>query len=203
MPKKVKSFALEEEIYEDVSSLFKENYVDVNISYCVNKYLKELQSYLRSIEKELKDTSGFDVPMSYIIEQVTREPIFPVLSATVHTGMSESPLHGKVMEFQRNYDTKIKRYPEKAIQFDVNAIDDNVPALKIIEYIAKAAVEEILTRGKVPDDRYTEIIRKIGGKGLQKKMREKIAPALNKIDPDIKDVVKAVARKPKNEGKKL
>jgi hypothetical protein len=185
MPKKVKSFALEEEIYEDVSSLFKENYVDVNISYCVNKYLKELQSYLRSIEKELKGSSVFDVPMSYIIEQVTREPIFPVLSATGVPGMTESPLRSRVIEFQGKYDTNVKKYPDQVIKYDVNAIDDNVPSSHVIKYIVKAVIEELSTKGPMSVDRGREIAREIGGKPLEKKLREKIAPAFDKIDPVI------------------
>lgn len=185
MPKKVKSFALEEEIYEDVSSLFKENYVDVNISYCVNKYLKELQSYLRAIQKELKAYSAFDVPMSYIIEEVAREPIFPMLSTSTVPGMTESPLHSSVMEFQKKYDTNIKKYPEKVTQYDVNAIDENVPSSHVIKYIVKAVIDELTTKGPMPVDRAREIAREIGGKPLEKKLREKIAPALDKIDPVI------------------
>jgi len=195
MAKKVKSFAVDEEIYEAVFSMFKQNYVDVNISYCLNKYLKELLSYLRAIEGELKKNSGFDVPMSFIIESVTREPMFSFLESTPAPGMDESPLQIKVKEFQRKYDTDVKKYPDQVAKYDVAAIDSNVPSSKVIKYIVKAVIEELRTGGKVPDDRYGEILRETGGKGLQKKMREKVAPVFEKIDPDLKDVIKRVRKR--------
>jgi hypothetical protein len=197
MPKKVKSFALEEEIYEDVSTLFKENYVDVNISYCVNKYLKELQSYLRAIEKELKGSSTFDVPMSYIIEQVTREPIFPLWGTTAVPGMTESPLHSRVAEFQGKYDINVKKYPDQVVKYDVSAIDDNVPSSQVIKFIVKAVIEQLTTKGPLSVDRGGEIAREIGGKGLEKKLREKVVPAFDRIDP----VIGRPKKKPANTGK--
>jgi len=186
MTKKVKSFAVDEEIYEAVFSMFKQNYVDVNISYCLNKYLKELLYYFRAIEGELKKSSELDVPMSFIIESVAREPLFSFLESTPAPGMDESPSQIKVKEFQRKYDTEIKKYPEQAGKYNINAIDGNVPSSKFLKAIVKSVIEELTTLGKLPDDRYTEIVREAGGKGLQKKIREDIAPKFAKIDPTIK-----------------
>ncbi|MBA4390620.1 MAG: hypothetical protein C0399_06765 [Syntrophus sp. (in: bacteria)] len=185
MAKKVKSFAVDEEIYEAVSGMFKQNYVDVNISYCLNKYLKELLTYLRAIENELNRTPELDVTMSFIIDSITRNPLFEVLDSTPAPGMAESPLRARVLEFQGKYDTNVKKYPDQVAKYDVGAIDDNVPSAKVIKYIVKAVIEELTTKGPVPDDRHTELARETGGKSLQKKFREKIVPVLNKIDPVI------------------
>jgi hypothetical protein len=197
MAKKVKSFAVDEEIYEAVFGMFKQNYVDVNISYCLNKYLKELLSYLQAIEGELKRNSELDVPMSFVIESVTREPLFSFLDSTPAQGMNESPLQIRVKEFQRKYDTDVKKYPEQAAKYDINAIDGNVPSSKFLKAIVKSVIEELTTLGKLPDDRYTEIVREVGGKGLQKKIREDIAPKFAKIDPTIK-VKKSSKKQDKN-----
>ena len=41
MRKKVKLFALEKRPYERLFQMFKDNYVEIRVSYCVNRYLKE------------------------------------------------------------------------------------------------------------------------------------------------------------------
>jgi hypothetical protein len=198
MAKKAKSFAVDEEIYEAVFSMFKQNYVDVNISYCVNKYLKELLSYLRAMEGALKELPEFDVPMSFIIDSVAREPIFKSLNSTPGAGMTESTVRLEIKEHQRRYDMEVKKYPGQAAKYDISAIDDNVPNAQVIKYIIKTAYEVFKSGGKFPDDRAVEIAREIGDKNLQKKLREKVVPALDRIDPDVKDIVNKFKRRSKS-----
>ena len=67
--------------------------------------------------------------------------------------------------------------------------------------VAKAVVEELMAMGKLPDDRYGEIVREVGGKGLQKKIREKIAPKMEKIDPNLKTIIEKVRKGSKKQDK--
>ena len=48
--KKIKSFTMDEEPYEALFGMFKGNYVDVSLSYCLNKYIKEFLRYVEAIQ---------------------------------------------------------------------------------------------------------------------------------------------------------
>ena len=54
--KKVKSFTMDEGPYEALFGMFKAHYVDVSLSYCLNKYIKELLRYSEAIQGEMNRT---------------------------------------------------------------------------------------------------------------------------------------------------
>lgn len=195
MRKKAKSFAVEEEQYDKLFALFRENYVEISISYCVNRYIKEFLEYLKAVQSELKKDKSLTVPMPFIIETMAREPIFKKFD-------SESAAKTEVNELQGKYNTYIKKYPDQAAQYDVNAIDDNVPFPRVVKYLLKGIAEEIKNRGKITEERLDEIAYEVGGKGLQKMIREKSSPAFDKYDPDIKDLAKKFRKTLKKKGKK-
>jgi hypothetical protein len=76
MRKKAKSFAVDEETYARLSEMFKENYVEVSISYSISRFMKDLLEYLQSIKNELEGNASFTVPLAFIIENVARDTLF-------------------------------------------------------------------------------------------------------------------------------
>jgi hypothetical protein len=192
MAKKVKSFTLEEEPYEALLKIFRENYVDVSISYFLNKAIKELLLYFQSIQEEIKQSPDINVPMSYVIETAVREPLY--------RSFDSSAIQKEVKEFQRKYEIHIKKNPEKISEYNVEMIDDNVSLAKVVQYVTKAFAKQLRERRELTEDEYVELIREAGGKGLDKKIAEKIYPAMQKIDPDLKDVIAKIKKGKKNKG---
>ena len=188
MAKKVKSFALEEDIYEKLSTKFKENYVDVTISYCLNKYLKEFLKYLETIQEAINE-SLYTIPMAFVIESVARESLFKILEKEPRPGELESSLQAELDELQRKYDAHIKRNPSMAIDFASSKLEKDFPITTVLGYIGKALAKEIRGRN-LTDDQYIELIREVGGKEFQKYLREKAGPAVDKYNPNISEIIK-------------
>lgn len=199
MPKKVKSFTIDEEPYEALFKMFKENYVDVSISYFLNKTIKELLAYLESIQQEVK-RSELKVPMSYIIETAVRGTLFKVLDEQP-SGGTESPLQQEARRLQKEYDIHIGKNPKEADNYDVSKIDKDVPLSVIVKAAVDSAIKDLFRKGGLTDDEVVENFRRIGGKGAQKKIREDVVPLLNKIDPPVGELAKKILRGKKKEDK--
>jgi hypothetical protein len=179
MRKKAKSFAVDEEAYNELNEIFKENYVEVSISYCINRYIKEYLSYLKTVRKEIQQDSSYTVPMSFIIETMAREPIFKRFD-------SEISAKAEADSLQNKYDTYIKKYPEKAKEFDIDAIEGKLPLKDVVGLFIRAYWEEIKNKG-MTDDEVVAMIRNygeekgIGGKAFQKGIRTKLKPMIEKL----------------------
>ena len=175
--KKIKSFTLDEEPYEALFGLFKGNYVDVSLSYCLNKYIKEFLRYLETIRDEM-DRGDYTMPMSFVIETIARRPIFRVPDDRLPEGSEESPLTAEVKELQKEYETPTTKDAMEALAKTEAAEIDTLTALvKFAKVVAQVAARE-MTGQSLTDDQYIEIIRNEGGKALQKMVREKFAPAI-------------------------
>ncbi len=175
--KKVKSFTMDEGPYEALFSMFKANYVDVSLSYCLNKYIKELLRYLEAIQGEMNRTGQYTMPMSFVIETVARKPIFQVPEDKLSAGSEESALMAEVKDLQREYDRYNKKGGAEVDEAQSRELDTMTAMLKFAKVVAKVAVREI-TGHKLTDDEYIEMFKKEGGKPLQKAVRERLAPAL-------------------------
>ncbi len=175
MRKTAKSFAVEEEQYEKLFKMFRENYVEVSISYCVNRYIKEFLEYLNAVQTTLKKDSSYTVPMTYIIEMVAREPIFKKFD-------TESGVIEEVSELQRKYETYIRKNPSMESELDKDSIVKDGSIFKYFKAIIKMVVVEETKLGReLTDDEAVELFRKTGGKGFQKYLREELAPKIERI----------------------
>jgi len=176
--KKVKSFTMDEGPYEALFGMFKANYVDVSLSYCLNKYIKELLRYLEAIQGEMNRTGQYTMPMSFVIETVARRPIFQVPEDKVLEGSEESSLTAEVNELQREYNRYNKKGAAPLVdEAHSRELDTMTGIVKFAKVVAKIAAREISGRS-LTDDEYVEMVRKEGGKALQKMVREKFAPAM-------------------------
>ncbi|OPY79669.1 MAG: hypothetical protein A4E64_00313 [Syntrophorhabdus sp. PtaU1.Bin058] len=189
MTKKVKSFAVDVESYNELFMMFKENYVDVSLSYCFDKYTKEMLAYLKSVKNELEE-SKISIPMSFIIETAAREPIFKILSEVPSKDGKETPMLREVKRLKEKYDLYKANEPSDKSDIILGKLDKKFKVKATMKYILKTIMEEIKRRGDLTDDEYIQIIRGIGGKEFQKYLREEMAPSLAKIDPDIKEIIK-------------
>jgi len=74
--KKVKSFTLDEEIYNSLMAKFKEHKVEGSLSLFVHNSMKELLEYITGIKEELEiKKSAYNVPLSFVIDEVVKNPL--------------------------------------------------------------------------------------------------------------------------------
>ncbi len=167
MRKKVKSFALEDGPYEKLFDMFKENYIEISISYCINKYIKEFLEYLKSIQNELNKDRSVTVPMSFIIETVARQPVFKRFE-------SEIAIKDEVKGMQRRYENFIRKNPELDAELNNNSTEKNGSLVASLVKIFKSVLVEEIQQGRdLTDDEIVEVTRRFSNKGLQKYIRDK------------------------------
>jgi hypothetical protein len=200
MRKKVKSFTIEEGPYEQLFKLFKENYVDVSISYCLNKYIKDFLAYLQAIEAHLKASDKFSIPMSFVIETAAREPVFRVVTERVAGEGVDSIVEAEAWDLQKRYDAHIGRNPESLEKEKIEALDGLEAAAKFTKALIKLAAKSVKDHREPTDDEIVEVFRGAGGKGLEKAIREKWAPFMDRFDPDLGDLVKKAAKNKRTDG---
>lgn len=191
MKRRAKSFAVEEEYYNELSEIFKSNFVDISISNCINRYIKEFLEYLKTIIREIEKDQSITIPIAFIVETVGREPIFKIFD-------SELSIQEEVKELQKKYNTHIKKNPEKIKEYDIENLNDELQFTKLIQLLLKVVWEEKKMGRETTDDEYTELARQIGGKDFLKALRVKVRPIalkLDKYDPDLRDVFERIATK--------
>jgi hypothetical protein len=192
MRKKAKSFAVEEETYTQLSEIFKENYVEVSISYCINRYMKDLLEYFQSIKKELQQGESFTVPLAFIIENVARDTLFKKFDS------KQSALE-EIAKYQEIYNVYTKKHPEKANEYNTENINAELQFTKVVQWVLKVIWEERKPGGREQTgDEVTELALKIGGKEFLKGIRTRLIPItdkLDKYDPDLGEVFIRVINK--------
>jgi hypothetical protein len=190
MRKKVRSFALEEEPYEKLLDKFRDNFVDINISYCVNRYIKEFLEYLESVEKILQNDS-YTVPMAFIIETIARDAIFKKFD-------SDLLIKEEVEQLQQKYNVYIKKNPEKVQEYDNKNVSDELQYSKFAQLTLKMAWEEKKAGRDITNDEFYDLAKQIGGKDFIKALRTKVKPfseKLEKYDPDMSEVLAKIINK--------
>jgi hypothetical protein len=71
MAKKIKSFSVDEEIYNRLVSMFKKYGAETSISMYLNNKLKWLLEHLEDLEKGVKKMN-YSIPMSYVIDEIVK-----------------------------------------------------------------------------------------------------------------------------------
>lgn len=184
MRKKAKSFAVEEETYTQLSEIFKENYVEVSISYCINKFMKDLLEYLQSVKAELKNNASCTVPLAFIIENVARDTLFKKFD-------TKQAIQEEIEKYQEIYNVYTKKNPDKIQNYDIESIKAELQYSKLANLLLKAQWQEIKLGREMNDDEWKELALSIGGKEFIKGVRTKVKPFIKTIeryDPDLKDI---------------
>jgi len=184
MRKKAKSFAVEEQTYTQLSEIFKENYVEVSISYCINKFMKDLLEYLESIKGGLKENVLFTVPLAFIIENVARDTLFKKFD-------TKQSIEEEIEQYQQIYNVYTKKHPDKVQDYDIENINAELQYTKFAKLLFKAQWQEMKLGRELTDDEFRELGMSIGGKEFVKGIRTKVKPLVQKIekyDPDLRDV---------------
>ncbi len=191
MRKKVKSFALEDGPYEKLAAIFKENYVDMGISYCVNRYIKEFVEYLQSVQGELQKDPSYTMPMSFIIETRAREPIFRKFDSALS-------IKEEVGGLQTKFNSYIKKNPERSQELDISKLQDELQFTKLVQLLLKITWEEKKTDRAVTEDEIRDLMGKIGGKDFLETITTRVKPLTDKLenyDPDLRGLFEKIGNK--------
>jgi hypothetical protein len=133
MPKKIKSFTVDEEVYNSLVAIFKRYKTGVSISLYVNKMLKRLLADLKETEDGLKNSS-VTVPMDYIINKIVtgvgeEKPKYPDgwegyvkenENPVTEEDMKEMNLLQELEDWQVTYDAEQKGIPYELYKYTVS-----------------------------------------------------------------------------------
>lgn len=78
MAKKVKSFNVDEAAYNSMIALLKEYEAEASISSFLDKYLRELLAYFKTLEGELSDHEEYKDIMRFIIDAKATSPLVQI-----------------------------------------------------------------------------------------------------------------------------
>ena len=110
MAKKIKSFTADEDVYNNLVTMFKKHGATASISMYLNNRLKWLLEHLEDLEDGLQKSKGYNVPMSYIIDETVK-------------------LSGRSGRIPTSYDEEIQPYT--ALDMNLMMWDDAYEADKI------------------------------------------------------------------------
>jgi hypothetical protein len=88
--RKIKTFNVEEDVYNKLLAIFKQYGVNASLSSFVNNCLGELLTHLQEIEVMKKKYSESKLPMPFVINEMTKslqnkKSVLPMLFAVGHT----------------------------------------------------------------------------------------------------------------------
>lgn len=70
MPKKIKSFTVDEQTYNSLVGMFKKYQAESSISFFLNYCLTQLKENLEIVEKTLENEKDMIVPMKFVIDEM-------------------------------------------------------------------------------------------------------------------------------------
>jgi hypothetical protein len=112
MAKKIKSFTVDEDVYNRLVSIFKENRAETSISLYLNNNLKSLLELLEDLEKGIKEMN-YSIPMSYIIDEIVKNSEYSgrLSSEPYEEKLLVSDLEMALNDWQKSYDADQKGIP--------------------------------------------------------------------------------------------
>lgn len=112
MAKKIKSFTVDEDIYNALVAKFKGSKVEVSVSLYLNNCLKDLLRYLEFMEKELK-SAGYTVPMSFVIKEMVEASHIHIPGEGRQPEDAIQELQMNLLEWQDDYEADQKGIPRE------------------------------------------------------------------------------------------
>ena len=153
--KKIKAFSVDEKTYDELITKFKESGAEVSLSYYVDKCLKDLHMYLVAMEKGKKKSRQYNVPMSFIIEEVVKMPIISLEYELPVPGMRMDTFN-EIDEWNAEYEARKMKIPRpfyrliKSGKFELSADRKYITNIKTkIKYTIDQFGEIV----SVPDDK--------------------------------------------------
>ena len=110
--KKIKTFTVDEEVYDAVLAMFKESETEVSVSYFLDKCLKDLLRYLEIMKAQKETSAEYTVPMAFIIERTVKSAIISTADEYPVPGMfadTESEISG----WQNEYEAHTRNMPSQ------------------------------------------------------------------------------------------
>lgn len=110
--KKVKTFTVDEGTYDSLVTMFKEYEAEVSVSRYVDRCLKDLLKYLKTLDGlRSQNTDKYTVPMSYVIDMVAKEPKMSIFEYDDEPETPYAAGKDELDEIQVRYEAEKKRIP--------------------------------------------------------------------------------------------
>ena len=113
MTKKIKSFTVDEDVYNRLVSMFKKHGAETSISMYLNNQVKWLIERLEDLEKGIKEMN-YSIPMSFVIDKIVTdsERSGRLSNEPDQEGIPISELEMDLNDFQESYEAHEKCIPE-------------------------------------------------------------------------------------------
>jgi hypothetical protein len=110
MPKKIKSFTVDEQIYNALVGKFKTNKANSSISLFLNHCLTQLNEHLDIMGQALANEKDLTVPMGFVIDEMAYRVI---------NGLSDddTEVYSRLMDLQEDYEADSKGIPRDSYFF--------------------------------------------------------------------------------------
>jgi hypothetical protein len=113
--KQIKTFSVDEDIYNELVEIFRKSESEVSLSSFVDKCLKDLHRYIKHIEKNMKKSNRYTVPMSFIIGEVVKAPIISLYDEVTSPGVFQD-VTTDLDEWQTEFDARNMKMPRAFYQ---------------------------------------------------------------------------------------
>lgn len=157
--KKIKAFSVDEKTYDELITIFRKSESEVSLSFFVDKCLKDLHRYLEHIEKNMKQSDHYTVPMSFIISEVVKAPIVSLYDEVPLPGMFQD-VTTDLDEWQIEFDARNMKIPRIFYQLVRSGKFELSPDRKY--------VIDLKTKVKYTLDKFGELVE-VQDKGVLKK----------------------------------
>lgn len=208
MAKKIKTFTVDEEVYNSLIGKLKDKDVDVNISFLLNKYLKEYLDYIEIVEEELKQSKEYSVPVSSIINALGNLHNFDI-----YNQQSEAEkkilLKENINKWQKQYDEVKHEKTSLTLNGDeykeYKAIEKKYGINDAIKFLFKVLSRQTLKLRELTVEEYKATEKEIGP-DFREYRKNVIVPKFDKIDKHLdmffKEFEIKVVEKPEKKQKK-
>ncbi len=198
MAKKIKSFTVDVEAYEGLMGILKESEIDPSVSFFLDKLIKELLNYLKTVKEGLSQSALHTVPFSFIVNSIATTPTFRIFEDEPASGEAKSSLSDELDTWQKKYEEQTRK--ELRLNVDPVLYDEVSEAARKygvqdgMSFFFKVMLERAKKGGDLDDDEYRAVVMSMG-EGFDEYRKQKIRPAFDKIDDKLDRILKPLGLK--------
>jgi hypothetical protein len=193
MAKKVKTFTVDAESYDALVALFKEHKGEASVSYCLDRYIKEMLGYLQAIKKGLAESTAYTVSFAFIMEAAANAPKFKNLTKESGAGDTASSVKTELDEWQKTYDEQVRESLKLTVDrkvFDqINEAAKAYGVTDVMTFFFRVKLEETKKGRELTGDEYRAVVEAMG-EGFDEFRKKKVVPAFDRIDQALDKALK-------------
>lgn len=205
MGKKIKSFTVDEEVYNGLMTMFRKEKAQASISSYIEAYLRELSAYFEAIRLEMEKSSKNTVPMSFILDSFSKEIKLQTLSLRETQTDKKTDAESEVGAWQARYDDQMRQGINLSLAPDIYKeivkVGKKFPVPMLIGYVLRVLYEEVKRGKELTSEELDELFEATAYEEYRKHVKRDVAPKVKKLDPDLMELINKFRVKEKSQKK--